>query len=296
MSISKDDVLAAGIQVFREKGYELSSVQDIANACGISKASLYTFFSSKEEIFLQVFTSLQNDFKNNLKLLRSTKLDPKTQLVRANTLLTQLFSTDYLTLFASNDPHTDAIRLKKDEFGVWLLRAFKDLFIEAYGTKCEPFIWDLLSVWRALNREYTGLLAHGNLDGHSADQASNHLIAITDQFVDDAAAGKIPVFITSPIAQSFFERSQVEMPQSPELFSNFFDNIDEALVNLHSAQRADDIRQMISFLKTEIESEEPRWFLLHAIMDSLRKESELWSITRQLQQLLMTIHPGFEEW
>ena len=53
---------------------------------------------------------------------------------------------------------------------------------------------------------------------------------------------------------------------------------------------------MISFLKTEIESEEPRWFLLHAIMDSLRKESELWSITRQLQQLLMTIHPGFEEW
>ena len=280
MSISKDDVLAAGIQVFREKGYELSSVQDIANACGISKASLYTFFSSKEEIFLQVFTSMQNDIKNIMKLLRSTKLDPKTQLVRANTLLTQLFSTDYLTLLASNDPHTDAIRLKKDEFGVWLLRAFKDLFIEAYGTKCEPFIWDLLSVWRALNREYTGLLAHGNLDGHSADQASNHLIAITDQFVDDAAAGKIPVFITSPIAQSFFERSQVEMPQSPELFSNFFDNIDEALVNLHSAQRADAIRQL----------------LFHAIMDSLRKESELWSITRQLQQLLMTIHPGFEEW
>lgn len=296
MSISKDDVLAAGIQVFREKGYELSSVQDIANACSISKASLYTFFSSKEEIFLQVFTSLQNDFKNNLELLRSTKLDPKTQLVRANTLLTQLFSTDYLTLLASNDPRTDAIRLKKDEFGVWLLKVFKDLFIEAYGTKCEPFIWDLLSLWRALNREYTNLLAHGNLDGRSADQASDHLIAITDQFVDDMATGKIPIFITSPIARSFFDASQTEISRSPELFSNFFDNIDEALVNLHSAQRADDIRQMIAFFRTEIESEEPRWFLLHAIMDSLRRESELWSITRQLQQLLMTIHPGFEEW
>ena len=296
MAISRDDILAAGIKVFREKGYESSSVQDIADECGISKASLYTFFSSKEEIFLQVFTGLQNDFKSNLELLRSTKLDPKTQLIRANTLLTQLFSTDYLTLLASNNPRTDAIRLKKDEFGAWLLKTFKDLFIETYGAKCEPFIWDLLSLWRALNREYTNLLAQGNLDGHSADQASDHLISIVDQFVDDTAAGKIPVFITSPIAQSLFETTPIEISRSPESLSGFFDNIDEALVNLHSAQRADDIRQMISFLKTEIESEEPRWFLLHAIMDSLRKESELWSITGQLQQLLMTIHPGFEEW
>lgn len=296
MAISKDDILAAGIKVFREKGYELSSVQDIADECGISKASLYAFFSSKEEIFLQVFTGLQNDFKSNLELLRSTKLDPRTQLVRAATLLIQLFSTDYLTMLVSDDPRTNVIRLKKDEFGVWLLKAFKELFIEAYGAKCEPCIWDLLTVWRALTREYTGLLARGHLDGHSADQASSHLISVTDQFVNDVAAGKIEIFITSPIAQSLFETTPIEISQSPESFSNFFDNIDEALVNLHSAQRADDIRQMISFLKTEIESEEPRWFLLHAIMDSLRKESELWSITRQLQQLLMTIHPGFEEW
>lgn len=296
MAISKDDILIAGMKVFREKGYELSSVQDIADECGISKASLYAFFSSKEEIFLQVFTGLQNDFKSNYDLLRNTKLDSRTQFVRATTLLIQLFSTDYLTLLASDDPRTDVIRLKKDEFGVWLLRAFKELLAETYGSECEPFIWDLLTLWRAFVREYTNLLAHGYLDGHSADQAADHLASIIDQYVDEALAGKIRPFITSPIAQSPLGDTPLEIAQSSELFLNFFDNIDDALTNLHSAQRVDDIRQMIVFFRTEIESEEPRWFLLHAILDSLRKESELWSITRQLQRLLMAIHPGFEEW
>lgn len=296
MSISKDDIQIAGAKVFREKGYELSSVQDIADECGISKASLYSFFSSKEEIFLLVFTSLQDDFKNNLALLNSTKLDPKTRLVRASTLLIQLFSTDYLTMLASDDPRTDIIRTKKDEFSSWLLIAFKELFIDAYGTECESFIWDVLILWRALTREYTNLLAHDSIDGHSADQAAEHVIALVGQFIEDMLAGKATCFISSSFEQTLLGVNRAEIAQAPEQLSQFFDNIDKALVNLHSAQRADDIRQMIHFLKEEIERESPRWFLLHAIMDSLRQESELWSITRQLQQLLMTIHPGFEEW
>lgn len=296
MAISRDDILTAGMRVFRKKGYELSSVQDIADECGISKASLYSFFSSKEEIFLLVFANLQDNFKSNLGLLKSTKLDSKTKLTRAITMLIQHFSTDYLTLLASDDPRTDAIRIKKDEFGAWLLAAYTDLFVDAYGKESEPFIWDLLSIWRALTREYVGLLAHGNFDGHSADQAAEHMVAVFDQLFNSLVSGKLEVFITSPIAQSLYGDNQYDMIQPTDSFQSFFENIDRSLINLHSAQRVDDIRQMISFLKEEIEREEPRWFLLHAIMDSLRKESELWSITRQLQQLLMTIHPGFEEW
>lgn len=41
----------AAISVFSEKGYEAASVQDIAHKAGISVGSLYSYFSSKEDLF-----------------------------------------------------------------------------------------------------------------------------------------------------------------------------------------------------------------------------------------------------
>lgn len=41
----------AAISVFSQKGYEAASVQDIAQKAGISVGSLYSYFSSKEDLF-----------------------------------------------------------------------------------------------------------------------------------------------------------------------------------------------------------------------------------------------------
>ncbi|AFZ66766.1 TetR/AcrR family transcriptional regulator [Deinococcus peraridilitoris] len=43
-------ILAAAAREFAAKGYDASSMQDIANAVGISKATLYHYFKSKEEL------------------------------------------------------------------------------------------------------------------------------------------------------------------------------------------------------------------------------------------------------
>ncbi|MBD3419222.1 MAG: TetR family transcriptional regulator [Chitinivibrionales bacterium] len=45
-------ILDAAITVFSEKGYHESRLEDIAEKAGFSKASLYNYFSDKEEIFL----------------------------------------------------------------------------------------------------------------------------------------------------------------------------------------------------------------------------------------------------
>lgn len=41
----------AAISVFSQKGYDAASVQDIAQKAGISVGSLYSYFSSKEDLF-----------------------------------------------------------------------------------------------------------------------------------------------------------------------------------------------------------------------------------------------------
>jgi AcrR family transcriptional regulator len=45
-----NDILAAAARLFDEQGYGQTSLQEIADAVGVSRPSLYHYFSSKEEI------------------------------------------------------------------------------------------------------------------------------------------------------------------------------------------------------------------------------------------------------
>ncbi len=50
--MTRDDILEAAAQIFRQKGYHATSMADIAQAVNLQKASLYHHVSSKQEILL----------------------------------------------------------------------------------------------------------------------------------------------------------------------------------------------------------------------------------------------------
>lgn len=46
-----DDILAAALRVFAETGYARARLEDVAREAGVSKATLYLYFDSKQAIF-----------------------------------------------------------------------------------------------------------------------------------------------------------------------------------------------------------------------------------------------------
>jgi TetR/AcrR family transcriptional regulator, cholesterol catabolism regulator len=50
--MTKDEILSAAAQIFSQKGFHAASMQDIAQAVNLQKASLYYHVSSKQEILL----------------------------------------------------------------------------------------------------------------------------------------------------------------------------------------------------------------------------------------------------
>lgn len=50
-----DEVLEAAISVFSEHGYSAASLQDVADAVGLLKGSLYHYISSKESLLFRIF-------------------------------------------------------------------------------------------------------------------------------------------------------------------------------------------------------------------------------------------------
>jgi TetR/AcrR family transcriptional regulator len=64
----RDNVFNAAISAFAEKGYDAANINEIARLAGISIGSMYSYFDSKEDLFLAMV-------EKGLKLLNRAMLD-----------------------------------------------------------------------------------------------------------------------------------------------------------------------------------------------------------------------------
>jgi len=94
-------ILDVAAEVFREAGFERASMSEICARVGGSKATLYNYFPSKEELFFEVmFLSTEAEFEATHKAL-----DPTTEDIGASL---KNFGERFLTLLCS--PEVLAVR------------------------------------------------------------------------------------------------------------------------------------------------------------------------------------------
>src|SRR3546814_18218562 len=91
----KDAILGVALEVFREVGFEAASMSQISARVGGSKATLYNYFASKEELLLEamLFSAHKQDPDVMKQLHRQGELP--TPLHRFVTLLLTLIDADH---------------------------------------------------------------------------------------------------------------------------------------------------------------------------------------------------------
>lgn len=57
----KEKMTEVGIQLFERKGFSETSIQDICDAVGVTKGAFYYYFTSKEELLMDIHLSYIND-------------------------------------------------------------------------------------------------------------------------------------------------------------------------------------------------------------------------------------------
>jgi AcrR family transcriptional regulator len=88
---AKKRILEAALEVFKEKGYFKSTMDDIATKLGISKSAIYQYFESKDKLLAALYTSgpenLRSQFSTILAergLTAAAKLVSSRMSTRAN--------------------------------------------------------------------------------------------------------------------------------------------------------------------------------------------------------------------
>ncbi|MDD9271654.1 TetR/AcrR family transcriptional regulator [Paenibacillus sp. GCM10023248] len=157
----KNKILDTAIELFRTKGYSAASMQDIAEACGMAKASIYKYFATKEELFTAAFVACHQTLLDQaaaldragteLGLSSKEKLRRKIEFQLQYTVKNHLFMLDFRELpITSNEYFIAAWKRKKSALHTWR----RELLIEAYGPQIEPFIWDIVAIFRGIHIEY----------------------------------------------------------------------------------------------------------------------------------------------
>ena len=83
-----DQIYQEGARLFAQKGFEATSLRDVASACGISMAAIYYHFATKEELHDEITQCCFEDFLQRIVAQRK-KLHPSQD--KPSTLMGSIF-------------------------------------------------------------------------------------------------------------------------------------------------------------------------------------------------------------
>lgn len=71
------ELLAAALEVFYERGYDLARMDDIARRAGVSKGAVYLYFDGKDALFNALIQEMAAPITEQLKAAARAALDPE---------------------------------------------------------------------------------------------------------------------------------------------------------------------------------------------------------------------------
>ncbi|MGF7145635.1 AcrR family transcriptional regulator [Anaerotaenia torta] len=80
--LRREDIIKAAMALFREEGFEKTTVDGIAKKAGIAKGSVYNYFKSKESVYEAIISDLSMRMLSKTKdILTDSNVSPKQRII-----------------------------------------------------------------------------------------------------------------------------------------------------------------------------------------------------------------------
>lgn len=80
--MTRRQLRAAALRLFRERGFEETRVQDIADAVPVSLTTFFNYFGTKDAILDEIVLELLDGYRNELEGLRRSASSPVSEAIR----------------------------------------------------------------------------------------------------------------------------------------------------------------------------------------------------------------------
>lgn len=148
------ELVRIAAEVFREKGYAAATLNDIARRFGTDRASLYYYFSSKQDLFQACITGITVE---NLRRARIIVNEVEPPADRLRDLISML------------------IRSQVEHYPYMYLYMQEDM--GRVGTKDEPWAHEMVEITREIERLFFDAIDAGKVAGDFRSDLSTTLVA-----------------------------------------------------------------------------------------------------------------------
>ena len=181
MGITKQDIIEASVKLFNEKSYSATSVQDIAKSLGVTKAALYYYVSSKEQILYEIFDQTMTTAEARLNMLmeQEMSIEERIRKIVFNHIMAvfdeapniKVFFTEKAYLSSENDILINARRRRYEEIIADVFRRGVAENILKKDLEILPTVYALIGMCNWLYHWYdpAGRLKPGQLADHYAN-------------------------------------------------------------------------------------------------------------------------------
>lgn len=76
MKNTKADIFRCGKELFSQKGFKETNISDITKAVGIGTGTFYNYYSSKEELFMEIYMAENEELKKSILKSIDPNADP----------------------------------------------------------------------------------------------------------------------------------------------------------------------------------------------------------------------------
>lgn len=295
MNDRKQHVIKMAHQLFIEKGFQSTSIQDILDYSGISKGTFYNYFSSKNELIIALIKSIYQQLEVDRKELLIGQ-DPADLEIFIQQIILQMQTNranKLISLFEEMNFSNDEELKQFIKFGNlkqlrWLFLRFIDLF----GESRKPYLLDCAIMFMGIlqyNLRYFTMAYGINVSIHDVVRYSvGRVVAIVEEV---ATTG---ISIIPPSALDDW------LPDCHSTDQNFKQKLNQAIqrlkkkLNLNEKEDLSTFIELLHFVHDELlHSKNPRKFLIESAILSM-KSYQPDNINKELQQLEGLVAEFFE--
>ncbi|WP_102344834.1 TetR/AcrR family transcriptional regulator [Bacillus sp. Marseille-P3661] len=277
MNEKTQKMIQVGMKLFTKKGFHNTSIQEIADACGVSKGAFYLHFKSKKEFVIAIYEYYYSTMKTNLdNIEQQADLDAREKLAKEITVFYEEFlkQKEFIIMhfhenFQVHEELESLILKMRSELFDWLERRLLDV----YGDAIQPFIVDGATLVTGLLDSYLKIMFFTGVDVN-LEEIGRFLV----RRIDDMAFGMIkteksPLFTKSmlkPYFQSVFSRNVKEKVANELIIMK--EKVDS--LSIESMQKQD-LYETLEVLLNEIKKEEPQKIIFQGMLSNLQSIKEL---------------------
>lgn len=293
MNDRKLRVVKIAHKLFIEKGYQATSIQDILDESGISKGTFYNYFSSKNELLVEIFNSTHKKLEKEREalLIGKDRSDIEIFIKQVELQMRANRESRLISLFeevlASNDSelkkHIEMERLNNIR---WIYERFLDIF----GDDKKSYLLDASIMFLGIIRENIKFykLANG-LNFSNIERVVRYSVNRMIKMVDGLAES----------GEQLLQPEQLDnwLPNKKNCNQAFYKVLHQTVSALKNAfyQHEEQAKyvELLDFILEELmDSKHPRQFLIESALLSL-KGGEIFIDSKELEKLYQIVKNYF---